>query len=588
MLTMFSGCETFEPQDNPVNDLPQENGSEFLITAKIGADTKTYLEWDDTAQVYKTRWTKDDYIYLIDATQQNLKYETCHVLEGAGTSTAIFPATLEASSYVALYAYGGGWHADTMTPYVQIWSVQNHFSQGNNDQQENKAFINRAYPMVAKSQTKDLEFYNLCSVLKFTVTGNGEFLRNIRVTSNAGELLAGSADVDIMSDIPSMTMTEGTDWVDYNVYQTLTQEPIECYVVLPAQTYSEGFTLTFHTDNGWMDVTTGPDIMLEQSRLHEIKDPVTYQSEGGHWILGISGGDDLIMENRDGYYVMENAYLDYTVRFYNDFTGEILTLDSQYGMGYYPLNTRIALESEDNGTWMPRWGNFDVYLYPEEKAAYIMDRNLPTNEHVYQSMVDALWYVEDGQKVMVSGIVKAVCQKGYILAMGYKDYNNVLVFNSKQNNYYLNPGHHIEIYTEKNTYRNLPELVMTEESWFCTYDYNLNVSFYEEGYLDLTYPESFMNYEGGRYDYVMYSGTLIEDNGKYFVEVDGVEGRRGYLFYPNEDMSYLVGKTVNVKGYFIGFIEESGDLCTMISSVIPISEAGGSTEDFYLGEDIQM
>ena len=45
--------------------------------------------------------------------------------------------------------------------------------------------------MIAVSDTKDFEFQNLCSILKVSLTGDGEKLAAIHVISKANEALAG-------------------------------------------------------------------------------------------------------------------------------------------------------------------------------------------------------------------------------------------------------------------------------------------------------------------------------------------------------------------------------------------------------------
>ena len=66
-----------------------------------------------------------------------------------------------------------------------------------------------------------------------------------------------------------------------------------------------------------------------------------------------------------------------------------------------------------------------------------------------------------------------------------------------------------------------------------------------------------------------------------------MDGRRGQIFYPTEDLSIYNGSVVLVEGYFLGFTP-NGDLSTMITSVqVPVS-GDGVTEDFFLGDDIQM
>ena len=83
-IAMLAACETVEPQS--------PEGTEGLMIAEIVSDTKTYLEPDKKSEIYKTRWSKGDYIYLIDATRPNMYPERCYLVQGEGTSTGYFTA----------------------------------------------------------------------------------------------------------------------------------------------------------------------------------------------------------------------------------------------------------------------------------------------------------------------------------------------------------------------------------------------------------------------------------------------------------------------------------------------------------------
>ena len=58
-IALFSACENIA-----LVETPDENAEKVILTATVGNDTKTYLEWD--GQVFKTRWAEDDEIYLLD------------------------------------------------------------------------------------------------------------------------------------------------------------------------------------------------------------------------------------------------------------------------------------------------------------------------------------------------------------------------------------------------------------------------------------------------------------------------------------------------------------------------------------------
>ena len=273
-LVMFSACETLQPQkDNEVFPESENPSGADVITATIGADTKTYLEWDFDKEVYKTRWSEGDYIWLIEDRPDTLIYQTCYMIDGAGTSSATFVANRTAESYWALYANGGGLYEGHLR--VSIPTNQYHFEKYGDE--FDKTFVNAAYPMVAKSSSNEFQFENLSSVLKLGITGNGEILEKVKVYSTGGdETFSGSGFVDFSGEVPTLSMISGSvdymayDYVDYYVNDTLSNEPIDCYIVLPSQVYEAGFTVELHTNDGVMDLTTGTDIVLEQSKIHSI------------------------------------------------------------------------------------------------------------------------------------------------------------------------------------------------------------------------------------------------------------------------------------------------------------------------------
>ena len=86
---MLSACEAIESpvvQGSVIGEVtaqdPSADGEEsFIFTAAIGADTKTYLEYDSSYGIYKLRWSESDQILLWDADKMDPdeqgRYEFC-------------------------------------------------------------------------------------------------------------------------------------------------------------------------------------------------------------------------------------------------------------------------------------------------------------------------------------------------------------------------------------------------------------------------------------------------------------------------------------------------------------------------------
>ena len=282
-FAILTACEKVDSQEPTLQE-----GSRYLFTAQIVSDTKASLEPSKWLNKYKTRWSEMDAIILKDATDPRRPGELCYVTQGAGTSTGIFAASLESSSYYAIFASLTYLYEDGQD-YIYVPSIQYHHNirrdiYADSTESDNKVFLSRDYPMAAKSNTRKLKFYNLCSILKFSVTGNGEYLQSILVKSNDGELLSGAGVLDLSGRKPVMTLSGmsvsgGSTELLYKVEQELTSDPLDCYIILPSQDYDKGFTIELHTDTGWMDVVTKTKITLDQSEMFEIKEPVQYVAE---------------------------------------------------------------------------------------------------------------------------------------------------------------------------------------------------------------------------------------------------------------------------------------------------------------------
>lgn len=597
-LVMLSACETLEPQQGIVSGaVVEETVAEDVITATIGADTKTYLEWDWVNEVYKTRWSEDDYIWLIEERSDSLKYQTCDILEGAGTSSATFVGSLEADSYYALYAYGATFQNGVI--YVNLPEVQYHYSY---KYTENKDFYNRAYPMVARSCTDEFQFENLCSVLKLTVTGNGEMLQKVKVYSNDGsDVLSGYGTVDFSGGMPVMRMDNGGDsYLDYYVDMSLSSEPLDCYIVLPSQTYESGFTIELYTDAGMMDVTTGQNIVLEQSRLHEVP-VISYVNEEQAWQLEVTedGGTSWYgdqMQYEDGMFVKHDWYFDTNMefRFLERNSDVWYGCPGTFTRGSGKANTRVNLASGEGWWWfrVDAPGYYDIYIDPVEMCIYIMNDgitpyDIPTRENVlYDDYYTLYNNAVSGQYVKMYGAVLAKCGYGFILAIdGYRS-NSIYVYD-KAGLCDVELGNWIDIYAKLDYYRYLPELVVNEgEYWLFVAD-DTYYDYEPEAPYVITDPSSFTSSE---YTYIRYVGTLNIAGSYHNIVFDGNTEFKGSITYPLQDLTQFDGKRVVVEGYYAGSNISGGVtyINTIMKRIYLMEENGSSTEDIIPGESFPV
>lgn len=316
-LMALAACETIQPVEEPL-ERPQENVSagrpseagsvsdSVLFTASLGVQSKTYLEYDSNK--YKTFWSEGDVILIwdpscFDAGSEDWKYEFCTIKSGAGTSIAKFAGTLEADSYVAIYQDVNTYQG----PYNGLPLIYMPNTQYLTDVNGSYNIANGQYPMIAVSNTKELVFQNLCSILKISIKGNGEKLRSISVMSRNGEAISGYANV---------VGTDACDLLDFVSYNTsvkyycsnavMSSVPIDCYVVVPAQTYSHGLEIFIETSAGSKSISTEP-LTTYRSRFYDVSIDFEPEIMPDGWYLQPMASSPMTSSNAHNYALIETS-----------------------------------------------------------------------------------------------------------------------------------------------------------------------------------------------------------------------------------------------------------------------------------------
>lgn len=308
-LIMLASCDTIEPTESFVEGVSSgvSSGSGYshaadsiVFTASLGTETKTYL--DNNGYGYDLLWSESDEIFIMDAatlTDDKPIYESCRLIDGAGTTAAEFIGTMKADSYVALYSMNYGYPDSSGRPVVSIYPYQ--YSETYMGEENIQDYH---FPMVAVSDDRNFEFQNLGSILKLNVTGDGEFLDRIYVSTKNGEAIAGYASIDFDSnDDPYLIFTQEPDGrsvfssIEYFCYSTyLSSTPEEFYIIVPAQVYEDGIEFTLITDDGRsMSVSTAAGIKTERSKMHEISIDFVFEPDpnalpDGVYIVGDAVG----------------------------------------------------------------------------------------------------------------------------------------------------------------------------------------------------------------------------------------------------------------------------------------------------------
>lgn len=601
-MTLLSACEAIQPQEEirPSGSISGSGaqGSSNLITANIGTDTKTYLEWN--GDVFKTRWSENDYIFLIEERDDSLVFERCPLVGGAGTSSATFASNLEVDTYLALYATDGNYSDGRLS--VILPDSQYHASLGTNGKDN---IIDFYYPMVAKSSTTTLDFYNLCSILKFSVVGDGEILYRVSITSNdQSEYLSGRGTVDFGTTVPTMSMDEAVSvaYVNYYVHQVLSDTPVECYVVLPAQVYESGFTIELYTDTGVMSLATGENVVLEQSKIHNV--PQIEFAPQYEYTWGLVGeydwnqdgntdwDSDITMTKEENFWVLRNQYLEAYSYFkfrcngsWDVNLGGVIYYDEETGdNNYYPyVNNREWKDLQSYGCDMQvcESGYYDICLDVENAKLYVELISTPEVEYVNCRSYDEITGLMNGTHVEVSGIVVAEYQLGFVLGIEGKTDDCILVYqNSDKSLYDAVIGNYVTVYAEKGVYysdgqaelTNIVDIRVVDSS-----EVNPDCRpWYEISDAQSLY--DFHDFYMGYCRYVKVRGYLTAgDSNRYYIKVPGCEDLPVVVLRPLSDLSAYVGSDVVMEGFFIG-MSGDGTLTFVLSKLNVVVSFVGSIE----------
>ena len=223
------------------------------------SDTRTSLERPDANEVYKTVWTSGDEIavYSGESIAKQFKLKS-----GENTNKGVFEGAAGQDNLVAVYPYSIAKGRSGSTVSVYLPEVQ-EYVDGNIPQ--------GAYPMVASSDNDTFSFKNLCSVLRVSMFGDATVKSIIFTPAKGGVGVAGNATIKVdskelvMADdaIPSIKLS----CPDVKLSDTA----MDFHIVVPAQEYPGGFTITINTDKGDVVKSLRSDITLNRSVLYPIE-----------------------------------------------------------------------------------------------------------------------------------------------------------------------------------------------------------------------------------------------------------------------------------------------------------------------------
>jgi len=246
---------------------------ETRLTATIEAepDTRTTItpSGEHSSSII---WSEGDILSVfIDGSTQAVPFT---LSEGAGTGKGVFNGKGGGNSYTAFYPSSMIPSRGTGTLRLTLPSEQT-YSPG--------TFSTGTYPMVAVSDSPELHFRNIASVIRLSITGYHEVTRIVFRSNDPEAKVSGKAMVSLSDPSrPELTMVSGAvDSLVLTVPRVKLDEKTatDFYLVVPPQTYKKGFSVRVYTDERFMDKVYSSSFTTVRSLMHK-SDPFVFKPNG--------------------------------------------------------------------------------------------------------------------------------------------------------------------------------------------------------------------------------------------------------------------------------------------------------------------
>ena len=236
----FAACT-----NEPVTPIEQVESNAPIIYASQELQVKSSITVDSEG-VGTIYWSPEDDISIFYGasipvlyTSTNLAPETT----AAFTTSAIIGSTELASTNIwGLYPHNPSAVCDGVSISTTLPSTQYGVSG---------TFDDDLFMTVAHSDDTNLHFYNVCGGIKFSLSRDD--ITAITFSGNNNEDIAGDITVSFVDGLPSVSVDSGekTITVTPKGGGTFASDTYYYIVILP-QTLSEGFTMTFDTNTGYV------------------------------------------------------------------------------------------------------------------------------------------------------------------------------------------------------------------------------------------------------------------------------------------------------------------------------------------------
>lgn len=234
-LLCLTACNA-EDINNITTKTATKEGEIICTTEHSVPVSRAYFE-NASAGLYTAKWAEEDQLALSFDHSESMRIFTLH--SGANSPSATFHGPLpdSYSSIEAIYPSSvfNGRNSEGIEVYLPS-SINYIYGK----------MLAGTMPMYASGTANTLNFYNLASVIKLSVTGQG-LLKRVRLLAPDGSILSGKGTVSRDSDgIPTLTMTDGKAEITVEMGSTLLNSTItDIFIPIPACTYENGLTITF-------------------------------------------------------------------------------------------------------------------------------------------------------------------------------------------------------------------------------------------------------------------------------------------------------------------------------------------------------
>ena len=232
----------------------------------------------------KTVWTADDLVSVFYLSNANQKWQyQGETGERTGNLKQVEAgkATETMKRVVVVYPYNENYYINTDTYNVKGWlpAEQTYLAD---------SYGLNGNIMISQSEYNQFSLKNVCGWLKLQLTGNGETVQSITLKGNNGEQVAGEVYINSADATASLAADMGSADDNDNsaggnlVFEDtiLTEVTLKCgegvelgaeatafYIVLPPQTFENGFTVEIEAMDGHI-MTKSTDKTLTIERNH--------------------------------------------------------------------------------------------------------------------------------------------------------------------------------------------------------------------------------------------------------------------------------------------------------------------------------